>query len=231
MKKLGIIAFVSALVLGIIIASVFSIGKFSLNLFSFNEKVSGSGNVQTADREVSGFTKIDVSGVFKVEVTLQRDFDVKVEADDNLLPFIKVEVDGETLEIESEKKLSSSNPIVVRVSAPNIEDLEISGASKIEVTNVNNDSLNIDSSGASKIKIEGITKNLTIDSSGASIIDADYLKAENALIDSSGASKINVFASNSLEADLSGASNVYYSGSPKHLKKKTSGVSCVREKK
>ena len=43
MKKFGMIAFISALVLGIIIASVFSIGKFSLNLFSFNEKVRGAG--------------------------------------------------------------------------------------------------------------------------------------------------------------------------------------------
>jgi hypothetical protein len=231
MKKFGIIAFISALVLGIIIASVFSIGNFSLNLFSFNEKVAGSGNIQTAGREVSNFTKIDVSGVFKVEVTLQRDFDVKVEADDNLIQFIRTEVNDQTLEIESEKSLSSSNPIIVKVSAPNIEALEISGASKIEIANVNNDSLTVNSSGASKIKIEGITKNLTVDSSGASIIDADYLKSENAVIDSSGASKINVFVSDTLEVDLSGASYVYYSGSPKNLKKKTSGVSCVSEKK
>ena len=231
MKKFGLIAFIGALILGIVIASVFSFGKFSLNLFSLSEKVKGSGNVQTQDREVSNFTKIDVSGVFKVEVTLQRDVDVKVEADDNLLPFIRTEVNDDTLQIKSKKKLSTRNPLVVKVSVPNIEALETSGASKIEMTNVNNESLTVDSSGASKIKVEGITKNLTVDSSGASIINAENLKSENAFIDSSGASKINVFVSNTLEADLSGASNVVYSGSPKNIKKKASGVSCVREKK
>lgn len=231
MKKFGLIAFIGALILGIVIASVFSIGKFSLNLFSFNDKVNGSGNIQTQDREVSNFTKIDVSGVFKVEVTLQRDVDVKVEADENLLSFIKTEVNDDTLQIKAKKRLSSKNPLVIKVSVPNVEALEISGASKIEMTNVKNDSLTVDSSGASKIKIEGITKNLTVDSSGASTINAENLKSENAFIDSSGASKINVFASNTLEADLSGASNVVYSGSPKNIKKKASGVSCVREKK
>ena len=57
--------------------------------------------MQTEKREVSEFKAIDVSGVFKVEITAQKDFDVKVEADDNLLQYIKTEVDGETFEISN----------------------------------------------------------------------------------------------------------------------------------
>ncbi len=230
MKKLGIIAFIGALILGVIFAGVFSFGKFSVNLFSFSQGIKGSGNLKTEKREVSDFRAVDVGGVFKVEITAQTDFDVQIEADDNLLQYIKTETDGETLEISTEKRISTGNPIIVKIGAPNIEKIEASGASSITLGNLNNDSLNVDLSGASNVKVEGITKDLLVDLSGASKLDAENLHSENAKVEASGASKADIFASYKLEADLSGASKVLYSGSPKDLFKKTSGASCVRER-
>lgn len=66
--------------------------------------------------------------------------------------------------------------------------------------------------------------------SGASKLDAENLKAENVSVDSSGASSATVFVTNELKADLSGATNVTYLGSPKNVQKKTSGASSVKEK-
>ncbi len=230
MKKLGIIAFVCALILGVIFANVFSFGKISFNGFSFSRGIKGSGNLQTEKREVSNFRAVDVGGVFKVEITIQKDFDIQIEADDNLLQYIETEIDGETLEISTSKRISTQNPIIVRIGTPDIENIEVSGASSLTLGNLNNDSLEVDLSGASNVKIEGTTKNLVIDLSGASRVNAENLQAENVSVDASGASKADVFASNKLEADLSGASKVAYSGSPKELIKKTSGASKINEK-
>lgn len=231
MKKLGIIAFICALILGAVFANVFSFGKVSFNGFSFSRGIKGSGNLQTEKREVSDFKAVEVGGVFKVEITAQKDFDVQIEADDNLLQYIETEINGETLEISTSKRISTRNPIIVKIGAPDIENMEVSGASSVVLGNLNNDSLRIDLSGASNVKVEGITKNLTIDLSGASRINAENLQAENVSVDASGASKADVFASNKLKADLSGASKVAYSGSPKDLIKKTSGASKISEKK
>jgi uncharacterized protein YfiM (DUF2279 family) len=230
MKKLGIIAFICALIVGAVFANVFSFGKFSVNIFSFSRGITGSGNLQTEKREVSEFKAINVGGVFKVEITAQKDFDVQIEADDNLLQYIKTETDGETLEISTEKRISTRNPIIVKIGAPDIENLEVSGASSVSLGNLNNDSLKVNLSGASNVKTEGFTKNLKIELSGASRINAENLQSENVSVDASGASKADVFASTKLEADLSGASKVTYSGSPKDLFKKTSGASCIKEK-
>lgn len=230
MKKIGIIVFIATLTIGITLAGVFSFGKAAGNLFSFNigfggEK--GSGNVQTEKRTVSNFKAIEAGGVFIVEITAQKDFSVEVEADDNLLPFIKTDLDGETLKIKTTEKFSTRSPIRVRISAPDIENLEISGASKFFVSNLANDSFRVDSSGASKISIEGATKNLTVDMSGASKLNAENFTAENVSVDASGASRATVSVINNLKADLSGASKVVYYGNPANIEKKTSGASSV----
>lgn len=229
MKKLGILIFIIALFIGVTLASVFSIGGYKLKNFnfSFNVGEKGSGNIQTEKREVSEFKAVDVGGVFVVEITAQKEYSLEVEADDNLLPFIKTEFDGDTLRIKSSKKLSSSNPIKVRISAPDIENLDISGASKVSVVNLDNDLLNIDTSGASKISCEGKTKNLTIDMSGASQMDSEKLSAESVSVDASGASKATVSVKDSLKADLSGASKVVYFGNPANFENKTSGASSI----
>ena len=232
MKKVGLIIFILALTLGLIFANVFSFGKMTTKFFNFsiNEGVSGSGNLATEKRDVTDFQEIEVGGVFEVEIVAQKDFSVEIEADDNLLYLIKTEVSGGVLRLETEKIISTKNAIRVRISAPNIENLNVSGASKVSLANLRNENLQIDSSGATKITVAGETENLTVDVSGASKIDAENLKSENASIDASGASKVSVFVANELKSDASGASSIIYSGSPKNLLKKTSGVSSIKEK-
>src|SRR3982751_1333694 len=123
MKKIGIVIFVGALATGLVLANTFSFGKASSSLFEFSffGGVKGSGNTATEKRDISGFKSVDVGGIFKVEITTQKDFAVEVEADDNLMSLIRTDVDGGVLTIRSDKRLSSHNPIRVRISAPNIE--------------------------------------------------------------------------------------------------------------
>jgi Putative auto-transporter adhesin, head GIN domain len=231
MKKIGLIIFIFALAIGVTLASLSSFGKLTGKVFSFNwGKERGSGNIKTENREVSGFKSIDVSNAFEVEITVQKDFSLEVEADDNLLPLIKTEVDGDTLVIKTDKSFKTQNPLKIRITAPDVNELSLSGASKVNLSNLNNNSFKLDSSGASKIKVEGTTVNFTVEMSGASKLDAENLKAENVSVDSSGASKATVFVTNELKADLSGATDVTYTGSPKSIQKKTSGASSVKEK-
>ena len=233
MKKVGIIIFAAALVIGMVVSNMFSFGRAASNLFNFSMNfggVHGSGNAATEKRAVSGFKAVDVGGVFQVEITAQKDFSVEVEADDNLLPLIKTEVDGGTLRIESESRLSPSAPIRIRISAPDIDNLEVSGAASVAVNDLKNTNLSVDSSGASKISISGETSKLMIDVSGATKVDAENLKAENATIDASGASKVSVNVSGELRADASGASKIVYTGTPANLVTKKSGASSISQK-
>ena len=231
MKKLGIIIFVVALILGVVFSNLFSFGKASARFFniSFNA-VAGSGVAATETRNLSDFTGIDVGGVFQVEVTAGKEFSVTVEADDNLLPYVKTEVRDGVLRISSNERLKSSTQIRVRVSAPEIESINASGASKVSVADLSSSELRVDTSGASKVNMAGETATLTIDVSGASNIDAANLKAENATVDASGASKVEVFVTGKLVSEASGASKIAYSGNPTSVTKDTSGAGKVSQK-
>lgn len=232
MKKIGIVVFAVAIIIGIFFSSLFSFGRATQKIFnfSFNSGVNGSGNIVTQTRDVSDFTSIDVSSVFEVEIVAQKDFSVEVDADDNLQEFITTTVRRGVLKIESEKRINSKSPIRIRISAPNIERIESSGASKINITELNNSSLDIDTSGVSHIKIEGQTARLKIDVSGAGNIDAANLTAENATVDASGASHVTVNVTNTIRSEASGASSVTYTGNPKQVHKDATGAASIDHK-
>ncbi len=230
MKKIGVIVFMIAVIIGVVFANFFAWGKPGGKVFNFSFNFSGekgSGRIATEVRDLHGFDSVEAGGVFQVEIIANKDFSVEVEADDNLLQFIRTEVSRGRLEISTEKRISSGNPILVRITAPNIERINASGASKISLADVKNSELAIDVSGASKVKVTGETGDLTVESSGASHIDASNLNTVNTAIDASGASNVSVNVSGKLKTDASGASQIRYSGSPKAVIKDLSGASSL----
>ena len=152
MKKFGFFAFITALVIGL----MFSTGCNFGGMKNFTG-VQGSGVSKTETRSVNGFSKIDAGGALNVEVTVQKDFSVEVQADDNLLANIKTEVDGDTLKIFSEDRISPKTRVNVKISMPELKGLDVSGASSGNVSNVKADSLELRASGATKIKVDGTT--------------------------------------------------------------------------
>ena len=232
MKKIGILIFIIALVVGVAVANVLSFGKASGNIFtfSFNARIKGSGVPSSEARPVGEFTGIDVGGVFEVEAMAGKEYSVQVQADDNLLAHVTTEVESGVLRIGTNERINPETPLRVIVSAPDIDHLDVTGASKLSLSGVTNSELGIHTSGASKVRLTGETSDLNIEVSGASSIDADALRSKTATVDASGASKVSVFVTERLNSDASGASKIQYSGSPTSVEKKTSGASSVHQK-
>jgi hypothetical protein len=233
MKKIGVIIFAVCVVVGLCIANFFSFGRLSDRPFGLNFNFGserGSGNIVSEKRSVSGFSSVDVSNAFVVEIVAGKDFSVEVQSDDNIVPLIKTDVSGGTLHIETEKSVSTKNEMTVRITAPEIEKIESSGVAKINASGLTGKSLAISTSGASKIVVAGEAADLSVDVSGASNVDAEKLNAVNARIETSGASKVYVNVSGELHAQASGASHIFYSGEPKTVDVDKSGASSVTKK-
>lgn len=177
-------------------------------------EVQGSGNRQTQTRQVAPFTAITTEGAFTIEVVCQKDLSLEVEGDDNVLPLVSSEVSGGVLRLSNTKSYSVNQPIVFRISVPNLEALSINGAGKFDVTRVNNERLEIDANGAPSINLSGSTKLVDIDTNGAAKIDAHNLRAARAVVDSKGVSKIDLGSSDQLDVTVSGPSSVTYRGDP-----------------
>ncbi|MBV9217651.1 MAG: DUF2807 domain-containing protein [Acidobacteria bacterium] len=232
MKKIGLLIFVGCLVVGLVCANMFSFGKTSAKFFNFEMNfggVKGSGNVATDSRSVGEFHGIQVGGVYQMEVTAGKEYSVEVTADDNILPLIRTEVSGGILKISSSEHVSPKNVMKIKVTAPDIDSLDVSGVANVSLTGVKNAALSIDSSGASKVHVDGTTAKLTVDVSGATSIDADGLTAENATVGASGASSVSVNVTGNLKSNASGASKIRYSGTT-NVESKTTGAGSVSQK-
>ena len=110
MKKIGIIIFAVAIVVGVGISNILSIEGFSFKspvTFSFGSKVKGSGNVITEKRDVAEFNKIDVGSNFRVEVVAQKE---TITFDD----FSKLDMRVGTI-IEAEKMPKAKKLLVLKV--------------------------------------------------------------------------------------------------------------------
>jgi hypothetical protein len=198
--------------------------------FDSLSKTSGSGTMKMEKRELPAFAAVDVSGAFEVEIVVQPQQSVEIEGDDNLLPLIKTEVKNGVLVINHEQSFSTRHKLRVRISAPDLDAISTSGASDIVATRVKSEDFKIDASGAGNLHISGETKTLKIDISGAGQVDAKDLRAGKVSVHSSGAAQADVYASEELSADVSGAGNVNYYGNPKAINEDVSGAGSISKK-
>ncbi|WP_116106476.1 head GIN domain-containing protein [Lewinella sp. IMCC34191] len=217
--------------------------------FGSGDRVKGNGDVVTRSRNIDGFTGVKTCCSFKVEVA-EGNFDVRVEAESNLLEFIETEVRGRTLHIKytEDANFKSTEPIVVYVRLPRLEsidassssrvtgttpftgddlDLDVSSSANIEVE-FSGDHVELDASSSGRIDVKGSARRVTADASSASRIDAGDLRADEADADVSSAANISVHAEKRLRADASSAGSISYSGSPSDIHTDTSSAGKVR---
>lgn len=209
-------------ILFIIIASFNTIG---CNNFG----IHGSGIIKDEQRDISDFDAVEVGGFYDVEIRCGKKPNLVIIGDDNLIPLIKTEVRGNTLHIWNKKHISPRRKIKIQITTENLTDINCSGASKIFATNINSDDFLVEASGACNIRIIGNTDELTINSSGASNVNAERMKAKVVRVDLNGASHATVYSSEELRADISGVGVVNYSGNPKVIKKRISGLGSINQ--
>lgn len=214
----------------IIFAAVLSIGLASgCSLINFGDKENPE-NIKSKARNISGFTEIKAGNAVNLEISVQKDFGVVVEAGEKFQEDVKTEVKDETLVISTKGNFSPTNKVNIKISIPELKSLEIWGASEAKVSNMAGNSLKIQAGGTSKIIIDGQTKLLLATANGASLINAENLKTENAEVNTAGSSEVTISVSNELTANALGASSIIYLEEPKNIKQNLVGASTLRKK-
>lgn len=214
-------------------------------------RIRGNGVIKSEERTVSAFKEVEAAGDIRL-IVIQGDLKpIKIEGDENILPYIEVIQDGDRVTIQPKKdiNLSPSGDLNIYVTSPNYTSIEVSGSSDIIGQNKisGNEDLSLeasgsgdiemeldvpkvsaDISGSGTIKLKGQTKDLNIDLSGVGHAYCYDLQSENATVGISGAGSAQVFASVKLDVDVSGAGNVDYKGSPA-ISQQISGAGSVNK--
>jgi len=191
--------------------------------------IRGNGHITKKIFQIEQFEKLSISGIFSARVIVGNKTGLKLIAEKNLIKFIKIKNDGNTLKIYSTRNLSPRRKLLVIINTPALNSIEASGVTRIFVKGINTESFNVDCSGASVIKLIGKVVNFDADISGASYLNSKHLIAENVKIDCSGASKAIVNAKSSLSVEASGASSVSFTGNPKVVNTDVSGIAKVEK--
>ncbi len=190
-------------------------------------------------RTYEAFSSIDVSDNIEVELTSDSVKQFVVNAPEKVLSQVKTEVKDGRLRIYTDKFLLNY-PVKVTVSVDSLYELEASGASRVTTrSRINTPWFKMDLSGASQAKLDidvtgkadielsgasyaelnGAGGEIAVDANGASKLKAEQFRTKNALIESSGAAHVEVYATESVDADASGAGEIDITGNPKTIKR------------
>ncbi len=179
-------------------------------------------------RKVETFDQIDVSGAIQVVVEIADEPTVVVETDDNLQKYVATDVRGKKLVIRQTEDIDPTK-LQVRITTPSLTSLDSSGATKARISGLTGSRFALDLSGAAEVVLAGEVDVFVIDASGASTVDAQKLIAGRVEVDGSGASDFSVHAEHTLIADLSGAGELKYWGNPSEVKTDLSGAASIEQ--
>lgn len=216
----------------ILAASAVSALLLSACNFVLPASVVGSGKMANESRTVSGFSKVDLSGVGDLAIDVNGSEALTIEGDDNLLPLIETEVRGDTLHIGFKDRtlVQRVTKLHYALSAKQLEGLTVSGAGNVTAGNVNASRMAVVTSGAGRISMSGKATEQTITLSGAGDFEGANLQGETVGVTTSGVGRAIVNASKTLNVNISGAGVVEYIGSPQ-ITQQISGVGSVKQRR
>jgi hypothetical protein len=198
-------------------------------LSSRASRVVGSGHEASESRNVTDFDSVELAGSGDVNILLGDTQSVNVQADDNILPLIETTVSNNKLLIRTKPftDITHSSPIVVTVVMKSLKQATLSGSGNMNIGAMSGPDLTLDLPGSGNITAEGTVDALTIHLAGSGNVTADKLKAHSANATVAGSGDISLFASDSLDASVSGSGTIRCEGNPAQVTKSVTGSGSI----
>lgn len=232
MKRLGLP------ILGILVLAMVSL-SCSVPVFVIGEQetIRGSGNVVETSVEVQDFSRVVFAGSGDLYIVQGSNEKLEIEAEENLIPYLEIEVRGDTLTIGTErgKNLRPREPISFYLELKELSGLTLSGSGLVEMDELQTEdlsltlsgsgnivvgdldaiTLNVSLSGSGNIDVSGELENQDVTLSGSGDYDAGDLFSGVTDILISGSGTVEVQAEETLDVLISGSGDVRYHGSPR----------------
>jgi hypothetical protein len=198
--------------------------------------IDGNGNPVDSRRTIARFDQLVSAGSFDVYYTKSGSTSLRINAESNLIPYIRTYVVGGKLHIDVEENrcLQNNDPINIYISAPELKALELkgsgqiacdtiiseefrainSGSGDIEIGYLFTDFLQAGLSGSGNIEMEGEATDGRLQIFGSGNLRAIGLEQRKCRAGITGSGDMFVFVTKELDAEISGSGNIYYKGDP-----------------
>jgi hypothetical protein len=199
--------------------------------------VEGSNVVETEERQVSGFNRVDMAGIGFLVIEFGDTEALTIEAESNIMDYIQTNVVGQELiiKLKEGRSYQPTEPIKYYLTVIELDELEVSGLGSVELPEIEATDFFIEISGGGTIDIDRLDAklfeleveglgNLTVDEgtvvrqdisiSGGGNYQARRVESQDADVDISGLGNATLRVSDTLSVNISGGGSVEYYGNP-----------------
>lgn len=220
--------------------------------FTFAGAVNASviRSMADQDRKLSGFHAIASSGSFEVVLTQGNAESVRVKADAEVINDVITEVKNGTLMVHSKNRsvwnsgnFWNNRTVTIYVTAKDLNSISLSGSGDLRIENqfntnslqlrlsgsgdftgkVNVKTLEASVSGSGDFKIAGKADESTISIAGSGNFSGGDLITKSTAIRIAGSGNASIYASEKVDASVSGSGDIRYMGHPKSVSKVAHG--------
>ena len=189
-----------------------------------NNCVEGNHVIKSVSHTLQPFDAISVKGAFEVFVKSGKDFNVKIIAESNLIPYIITETKDSSLLVYTSRSVCTNDVLKIIIECPKLKKLRAEGSNDISVMGLNTEKFSLELGGATDLKIEGRARDASFKLCGAGDLDASDFKVNNLMIRLSGSGDAEVWAEDNLNVVIEGTGTVSYKGNPTVIKKIVGGI-------
>lgn len=214
-------------------------------------KIKGNGKITSITRTTSDYDAVNFTGSFDYVLVSGTEGKIKIEGEENLLPYIISEVKNGTLHIKIENRISlqpsKNKTIKITVPFQDINAVSLTGSGDVWTENTISTShfnASITGSGDVKLEVEATSVAANVTGSGdltligntntlkASVTGSGDFKGHNMNandVDTSvaGSGEIKVVCKGHLKARVTGSGDIKYSGKPKTTDSKVAGSGSI----
>lgn len=196
--------------------------------------VTGSGNVKTETREISGVTAVELTNSGNLEITQGNVESLEIEAEDNILPLLTSDVrNGRlVLGVKPNTSIRAMRPIVFRLTVRNLNEivatasgnitarsleasdltLRVNGSGNLSIDTLNARALKVHLTASGSVTINGAADTLDVTVSGSGSYNGSGLTAGQAIVRTSGSGDAHATVTGDLDATVSGSGSITYAG-------------------
>lgn len=189
--------------------------------------VRGSGTVKQETRALAPFSSVYISLPADMTIIKGTNSACSITADDNVLPVITTEVQGDVLRIGNSKSFTSTTQLRIQLTAPTLSKLVVDGSGDVALTGVDEKALELVASGSGGVRASGRVDALRVRLDGAGDMSLFDLQARSAEVTLNGAGNIQVFARETFSGVLDGSGDILVRGHPRMTRSVVNGAGSI----
>ncbi|HAQ17759.1 MAG TPA: hypothetical protein DCR40_00835 [Prolixibacteraceae bacterium] len=227
---------------------IFALGLLVSKLFAdpVAPVVQSWDDSDTRTYKVQPFTKIYLEGAFKVILEQGTQSGLRIKTDEDNFQYIDVRSDELSLNLKVTKRHFDFDELILYITFKDLEKLVIEGGISLETKgyvdlkdfylhveggasiemNVKADHLKVIGQGGVKFEFDGIVNEMDASIAGAGYLNAIDLKTKKTDFKIEGVGAGSVYATDILNATISGVGKIRYKGDPQ-VYKKIEGIGIV----